>query len=292
MVKYLRFKNLHFYVNKFEIRHAWRSKEDYKGWKIEKERGSEMGAVLEKITLYDILGYLLPGSVLMILVSYGAGQAEMSIDPGWWSDSEGFGYFVFFLTSYLVGIVLSEIMTWVWRVCKWLLSVLKQKCPKTVGVIFGRIINFLTKGKGKKCTNIWNAEIEEALVKSGVKSGSDKFKKGMEKATLEKEYIQYMYGCIQGIDKYKRIHNYASAQVLYKNVAGALFIGAFFTWRFCDADNLWMIIVCIIMGLIFIGRGIRFQKKKFKYTVIWFLEEFNSKNDSVQKGSSKAIISS
>ena len=55
-----------------------------------------MGAVLEKITLYDILGYLLPGSVLMILMSYGAERAGMSIDPGWWSDSEGFGYFVFF----------------------------------------------------------------------------------------------------------------------------------------------------------------------------------------------------
>lgn len=230
-----------------------------------------MGAVLEKITLYDILGYLLPGSVLMILMSYGAEQAGVSIDPGWWGDSEGFGYFVFFLMSYLVGIVLSEIMTWVWKACELL--------PK-----FWK--------KGKEDTDIWNEEIEEALVKSGVMCRSVKLAKGMKKETLNKEYSRYMYGCIQGIDKYKRVHNYASAQVLYKNVAGALFAGVVFIWCFCGVKNLWPSVVCIIMGLVFVERSIRFKKKKCKYTVTWFLEEFNSKKDSVQEDTSKAAASS
>lgn len=251
-----------------------------------------MGAVLEKITLYDILGYLLPGCVLMILVSYGAGQAGMSLDPGWWSDSEGFGYFVFFLISYLIGIVLSEIMRWVWEVCEWLRSVLKQKCPETDSVIFSRIMSFRKREKGKKRTDIWNEEIEEALLKSGVKSRTDKLKDGMEKESLDKKYLKYMYGCIQGIDKYKRVHNYASAQVLYKNVAGALLIGLFFTQYFCDVDNPWLSVVCIIMGVVFIERSIRFEKKKCEYAVIWFLTEFNSKKDPVQKDSSKATASS
>lgn len=48
-----------------------------------------MGNLLEKITLYDILGYTLPGCVLLLLLFFGMNPAYISGFSGKWNDYVG-----------------------------------------------------------------------------------------------------------------------------------------------------------------------------------------------------------
>ena len=75
-----------------------------------------MDSVFEKITLYDILGYLFPGSVLMLLFLFGVDAKTVVGFFEKWNVGNGFMYLAFFLVSYLIGIALSELMTYVWKV--------------------------------------------------------------------------------------------------------------------------------------------------------------------------------
>ena len=234
-----------------------------------------MDSVLEKITLYDILGYLLPGSVLMLLLLYGLKQDELTSAQNQWRDNQGFLYFVFFLVSYLVGIVLSEMMTQIWKIGKWFFKKVRKIVKKGDRIIGIRRVNrFIQRKEDKRTEKLLIEQIAVALKKSGIKDETGVIINSVNDGTFGKRYMQYMYGIIQKYEECKRIHNYASAYVLYKNVAGALLIGAVFILCNCDCRNHWFGVGCILMSLIFIARGIRFQNKKEDYTVIWFLEKF------------------
>ena len=207
-----------------------------------------MESTLQKITLYDILGYLLPGSAFLILVLYGMGEEKLSVFLGQWADDQGVLYFAFFVAAYLVGIVLSEIMRWIWPVIR----KLYKKRPET---------------------GLSDEEIAEALKKSGKLEGKGEIKRKVRE-DLDSYYMQYMYGIIQKSEDNKRIHNYASAQVLYKNVSGALFLGALFSIIFGHGAAIWLYAACFFMSIVFLIREARFEQKKNKYTVIWFVEKY------------------
>lgn len=68
-----------------------------------------MGNLLERITLYDILGYALPGCVLLLLLLLGIDAKCISAFYCKWKDNIGALYFIFFLAAYLSGIILSEL---------------------------------------------------------------------------------------------------------------------------------------------------------------------------------------
>ena len=207
-----------------------------------------MESTLQKITLYDILGYLLPGSAFLILVLYGMGEEKLSVFLGQWADDQGVLYFAFFVAAYLVGIVLSEIMRWIWPVIR----KLYKKRPET---------------------GLSDEEIAEALKKSGKLEGKGEIKRKVRE-DLDSYYMQYMYGIIQKSEDNKRIHNYAPAQVLYKNVSGALFLGALFSIIFGHGAAIWLYAACFFMSIVFLIREARFEQKKNKYTVIWFVEKY------------------
>lgn len=208
-----------------------------------------MDGVLEKITLYDILGYFVPGSLLVVICLLGADPKDLISHLEQWADYKGGLYFVFFLISYLAGIVLSEVMAWAWKPLIALVGK-ENKIPK----------------------EITSEQILAALKKSGVCDEEDSIKTKMEEDFMG-YYFPYMYGIIQKSDSYKRIHNYASAYVLYKNVAGALILGACTMLR-NDVSNKWIGTVCIIMSIVFGVRGVRFQEKRNRYAIIWFVEKF------------------
>lgn len=207
-----------------------------------------MESTLQKITLYDILGYLLPGSTFLILVLYGMGEEKLSVFLGQWADDQGVLYFAFFVAAYLVGIVLSEIMRWIWPVIR----KLYKKRPET---------------------GLSDEEIAKALKKSGIRGEQDGIKRKVTE-DLDSNYMQYMYGIVQKSEDNKRIHNYASAQVLYKNVSGALFLGALFSMIFGHGAAIWLYAACFFMSIVFLIREARFEQKKNKYTVIWFVEKY------------------
>lgn len=68
-----------------------------------------MGSLLEKIRLYDLLGYLLPGCVLNVLIEYAMQGRIHKLIVDMFDGDISFGWFVFLLLSYVEGIVLSEV---------------------------------------------------------------------------------------------------------------------------------------------------------------------------------------
>ncbi len=212
-----------------------------------------MDGVLEKITLYDILGYLVPGSLLMVLIlGGGIGREKMLSYLGQWGDYKGVLYFTFLLLSYLVGIVLSEVMAWFWK-CK-LFKVLIQKVRKCLG-------------KENKIFEIISTEqIVNALQNSGISGDRVLLKSQVENSFMER-YFSYVYGIVQKCDDCKRVHNYASAYVLYKNVAGALIFGGIAV-LYNNIENGWIGILCVVMSVVFVIRGVEFQDKRNGYAII------------------------
>ncbi len=215
-----------------------------------------MDSVFEKITLYDILGYLFPGSVLMLLFLFGVDAKTVVGFFEKWNVGNGFMYLAFFLVSYLIGIALSELMTYVWKVG------------------FG-IYRRFSKGSNRNCKRVEEKyspeEIADVLSKIGIKDEKEIIKSTIG-VSFRERYMQYIYGVIQGKEEYKRIHNYASAYVLYKNVTGALMIGAVYILISMGRSHLLFCVVCILLAIIFAVRATRFQNKKEDYAIIWFME--------------------
>ena len=215
-----------------------------------------MDSVFEKITLYDILGYLFPGSVLMLLFLFGVDAKTVVGFFEKWNVGNGFMYLAFFLVSYLIGIALSELMTYVWKVG------------------FG-IYRRFSKGSNRNCKRVEEKyspeEIADVLSKIGIKDEKEIIKSTIG-VSFRERYMQYIYGVIQGKEEYKRIHNYASAYVLYKNVMGALMIGAVYILISMGRSHLLFCVVCILLAIIFAVRATRFQNKKEDYAIIWFME--------------------
>lgn len=208
-----------------------------------------MDSVLEKITLYDILGYLFPGCVLLLICLFGIKADWTGEYLEQWKDSTGIVYFAFFLASYLLGIVLSEMTEWV--LC-----------------LFRKM-----KHKSHIMSDTFMDQLAAALKKSGVKEQENDIREKL-RHNGEKEYMYYMYGMIQSSSEYKRIHNYASAYILYKNMTAALITGMILLHCTTGIG----IGLCCGLGLIIfllLVRSYRFNRKKERYTIIWFMKMFS-----------------
>lgn len=126
----------------------------------------------------------------------------------------------------------------------------------------------------------------------GKKLGMDSIRKALQKSGLitkdisqnqiSDEYIQLMYSDIQTDTNYKRIHNYASAEVMYKNMTFALFFGSasafLISIYFKSFAEDWVVsVVGVFLAIVFIRRRKRFDEKKKQYTVEWFVKKYNGK---------------
>lgn len=141
--------------------------------------------------------------------------------------------------------------------------------------ILGKVWNFIKLAFNLPCKNAENflkKKMISALENFGVSSSTSEIEDNINNKS-EKYYMPYMYGTIQSCPEYKRIHNYKSAQVMYKNLALVLIAGGFVMWSNHIAND------CIYMGSFLLGglfmvRGYKFSKKTEKYTVIWFVDKF------------------
>ena len=227
-----------------------------------------MDSLLEKITLYDILGYLFPGSVLvmMILVSYREWMLETLYE---FRDNAGILYFAFIITSYLVGIAASEAAGVVIKIMEFI--------NKKASLI---IQNMRSKERVKdksvekqEKNNFWEDQMISALKKSGVRDDESKIRDNINKK-FTKQYMSYMYGILQSDPDYKRIHNYNSAYVMYKNMAIILVVGTAIMYLNHAANN-YVYISCFIIWTLFVVRCFRFSEKTRKYTIVWFSDRYN-----------------
>lgn len=231
-----------------------------------------MDNLFEKITLYDILAYAFSGFIFLLIIGYGKWKSLPGV--GGAEEELALPIFCIILLSYFMGILLSELSSLAMHL---LCIVLKSKVYERLRSFFyaHRIVNLRWSGSaniGVFGSGVSEETVINALIRSNVGKSPERIKeKGIE------NYISYMYGIIQVSPEYKRIHNYASAFVLYKNLSAAvcagsiiLFLGGRLTWR--EA------LVAGVALVLLISRTIRFNIKKIKYTIIWFVDKFIEKN--------------
>lgn len=202
-----------------------------------------MDSILEKITLYDVLGYFVPGSLVMLSVS-GLILSSVEGAQALYTAYQSLFVYGFIVVSYICGILLSEI--------------------------------------GRKITNHvksdWQFPLPEdkiiqALSKAGVIDVQEERSGGVNVS----EYMKQMYNDIQSDSEYKRLHNYASAEVLYKNLVTAIPVSA--------------AVLCLYFPQCLLGKGVvlglglfamwiawsrsrRFYEKKQAYTVCCYVEKY------------------
>lgn len=210
--------------------------------------------ILQKLTLYDLLGYALPGAVLLLIYS-GNDLNELS-------DLGAEGGLLLLLFSFLTGIISSEIMQWV-----------------------DRILNrfFGIKQWQNLCTqySLSGKRMKQALKKAQIMNESDMDSDTDDEAMENyRRYQNAIYADIQTDPKYSRIHNYASAALLYKNM---VFVSVFYIVNdFCEKE-LHNIVIGAIVLLCFYTRWMRFKSKKMGYAACWFLEKYGNETMPKEK---------
>lgn len=216
-----------------------------------------MGNLLERITLYDILGYALPGCVLLLLLLLGIDAKCISAFYCKWKDNIGALYFIFFLAAYLSGIILSEL---------------------TDTIVAIRIkLKPLAAAKWEQ-DDCLREQVARALKKSGYNEGAERIVDVIEREGMSR-YMGYMYGFVQVSTEYKRIHDYASAYVLYKNLAMVFAIGTGFLFirKGWDFE---ILILGVVLTVLMVKRSIRFYHIRNKYAVVWFLNKYLCNNQN------------
>ena len=202
------------------------------------EKGENNMELLEKITLYDLLGYTLPGGIMFYMVSGYDMQQKLTL----------FGLICYISFGFLFGILLSEFSAFVTEHLK------------------GELCSLSDAGISKEIATkaLNNAKVVENL--------------NLTEEEIKKHFVN-MYSDIQIDKNYGRIHNYASASLLYKNMVVVSFIGILH-YAFCgNCTN--VIIAFCSLGL-FAHRWYRFEKKRFIYTINWYVKKYvtNVENNS------------
>lgn len=205
--------------------------------------------VLQKLTLYDLLGYALPGVVLLMV--YGQDYFDVLSDEG------AKGGILLLLFGFLIGVAISEIMQWVERgLHKFRGKQQRSKLCEEYSLTAERMRQALMNARMIKAsdTDAGNISLEECW-----------------------KYRTAAYADIQTDPKYSRIHNYASAALLYKNmvlVAALTTVHGF--WKGIQPE----IVPGIIGSLCFFARWMRFLEKKVGYALCWFADKYRNETET------------
>lgn len=203
-----------------------------------------MSSVFEKVTLYDLLGYMVPGAVFVLL---GITERLFLLSPNeqkMLSDFEGYFMTAFVIISYVLGVVLSEIARWG--------SCIMEKIYR------------------KNYTFINTEVVKSALEKSHLVDRQE-----LQGVLDSKKYFKIMYGVIQQEKDYGRIHGYTSAEILYKNLTMAFLLNFMLRIGFPEGYSIpGGTIICLAIAVIFFIRWMRFRDKKVNYTVLWFVKKY------------------
>lgn len=209
-----------------------------------------MDSLFEKITLYDILGYTLPGGFFIILVLIPLESKDLKDGMELMEKIGTLSVAAVLIVAYICGIVLSEMARWIiklWNRVRKNVSGLSGKVDKE------KIISALKESK----------LVEEANLLPT-----------MDGKEIKKKYYRVMNATIQIDGKYKRIHNYASAVVLYKNLTCAIaasLVVRYFLWH-----KIWFWYIGLV--IVFFVRSKRFEQKVQEYTEVFFVDKYLGKD--------------
>ena len=217
-----------------------------------------MNSIIEKITLYDFFGYLIPGSVFMSLLLVRLIQGLGSDGLTDLKDFKSQLTVIFLLWSFLSGLILSE-----------LARVISDFADKRG--LKDRYVNSV-----KKTANIDGSMLKEAIKKSKLVENGD-----LIQNTNLLNYLPMIYGTVQSDEKYKRLHNYASSETMYKNLTAAVLLGGipeilFLPQKLQCGIIAGIVVVWILSVILLMRRYYRFRIKKSAYSLIWFIEKYQS----------------
>ena len=217
-----------------------------------------MNSIIEKITLYDFFGYLIPGSVFMSLLLVRLIQELGSDGLTDLKDFKSQLTVLFLLWSFLSGLILSE-----------LARVISDFADKRG--LKDRYVNSV-----KKTANIDGSMLKEAIKKSKLVENGD-----LIQNTDLLNYLPMIYGTVQSDEKYKRLHNYASSETMYKNLTAAVLLGGipeilFLPQKLQCGIIAGIVVVWILSVILLMRRYYRFRIKKSSYSLIWFIEKYQS----------------
>lgn len=143
-----------------------------------------MDSVFEKITLYDLFAYFVPGFVFMCLICVSFSPGLLThYDPVVWDGLTGYVTFAFFVFDYVAGIAISS------------------------------VTDFLCNKIFRKPEEIDEIGLKRALLNSGLQL-DEITGIGEGKQPIPQNIALYIYADIQADSNYKRIHNYASSENL------------------------------------------------------------------------------
>lgn len=217
-----------------------------------------MSSIVEKITLYDFFGYLIPGSLFTSLLCLRGIQEFGNSITEELSEYKSEFLLFFFLWAFLFGLLLSE-------AARIIADLIERKC------LTDRYVSRI-----RAAANIDLVILGTVIQKSGLADNAviDK------DAALEK-YLPAIYGVVQSDEKYKRIHNYASSETMYKNLSAAVLFGGlieivYLVQRYQGGWILGIITVWVLSAALLMHRYYRFRIKKYAYSLIWFTEKFQN----------------
>lgn len=221
-----------------------------------------MNSIIEKITLYDFFGYLIPGSVFMSLLLVRLLQELGSDGLTDLKDFKSQLTVLFLLWSFLSGLILSE-----------LARVISDFADKRG--LKDRYVNSV-----KKTANIDGSMLKEAIKKSKLVENGD-----LIQNTDFLNYLPMIYGTVQSDEKYKRLHNYASSETMYKNLTAAVLLGGipeilFLPQKLQCGIIAGIVVVWILSVILLMRRYYRFRIKKSAYSLIWFIEKYQRGNEA------------
>lgn len=231
-----------------------------------------MDKVFEKITLYDILGYVFPGCFLMIIlfVDFYISNTEIAIKViKATTDHDAVIIMLALIISHIAGTIVSQI-SGTGFIAKYLFPRQARKKDINDEVLLVEITERINE-----------ADIISALKNEG----------GSSYTTVNKKALDYIYDVIQVDPDYSRIHGYASSGVLSRNSSLVCLIGFITT---CGSiifnyqqlvDNHFIyeaiLLACsLIVGFLALKeRSERFEKKRVLHAVNWFVSKHNKRTN-------------
>ena len=213
-----------------------------------------MDTFLERVTFYDLYGYTVPGSffLLMIISPYFSDILRIL------EKYEKIGIYIFalvILLSFIFGILISEISHYLFY--------------KYLNIRKIRFSHLHIANLGIPERKLLHALIRAGLCSMDRRSALDILPKA----------IPYIYSDIQSDTTYNRIHNYASCEVLYRNLALAL-AGTLVLTIMQSGVSRQTAVSCLLFGIstwLMLRRAYRFMVKKEQYAVYWFVEKYSKR---------------
>lgn len=215
-----------------------------------------MESLVEKITLYDVIGYGIPGCIFLMLVVWGRKLYLLPQVIEAYENFSGAVIFAYLSFGYVIGILLSEISRIFVEILNSSLKIIYPKRLKE---------NSMEPFIKKKIVPV--STLREILTLQGLLINN------VEDAELIEKHMSVMYSDIQTDPDYKRIHNYASAATMYKNMSMTFLMGVFAAGRYPVVFSEFSVI-CIVCSILFFLRWFRFEKKRNNYTVLWFVKKY------------------